>query len=165
MTPPPLNNTYLHTQSQPEYGDEQVDAGRDCRTRLARPDSQARTNGDREIFIFPVQLTTGRIGNLTRLILFLLYVMTIHTYIAENKTSEIKDLFSRKAAINTIVPRSPFFVFCTPKYCRLQKYNIMRYNVCVNEMAPFGPFAAFIKGCITFYGSGRKGGQPVRQNG
>ena len=33
------------------------------------------------IFIFPVQLTTSRIGNLTRLIHTLLYVMTIHTYI------------------------------------------------------------------------------------
>ena len=32
--------------------------------------------------IFPVQLTTSRIGNLTRLIhTLLLYVMTIHTYI------------------------------------------------------------------------------------
>ena len=33
--------------------------------------------------IFPVQLTTSRIGNLTRLIhtLLLVYVMTIHTYI------------------------------------------------------------------------------------
>ena len=31
--------------------------------------------------IFPVQLTTNRIGNLTRLIHTLLYVMTIHTYI------------------------------------------------------------------------------------
>ena len=30
--------------------------------------------------IFPVQLTTSRIGNLTRLIYSLLYVMTIHTY-------------------------------------------------------------------------------------
>ena len=30
---------------------------------------------------FPVQLTTGRSGNLTRLIHTLLYVMTIHTYI------------------------------------------------------------------------------------
>ena len=28
---------------QPEYGDEQADAGRDGRTRLARPNSQART--------------------------------------------------------------------------------------------------------------------------
>ena len=35
-------------------------------------------NGDREIFMFPVQLTTSRIGNLTRLIHILLYVMTIH---------------------------------------------------------------------------------------
>ena len=32
------------------------------------------------MFIFPVQLTTSRIGNLTRLIHTLLYVMTIHTY-------------------------------------------------------------------------------------
>ena len=31
--------------------------------------------------IFPVQLTTSRIGNLTRLIHALLYVMTIHTYV------------------------------------------------------------------------------------
>ena len=38
------------------------------------------THGDREIFIFPVQLITSRIGNLTRLIHTLLYVMTIHTY-------------------------------------------------------------------------------------
>ena len=30
-------------QIQPEYGDEQADAGRDGRTRLARPKSQART--------------------------------------------------------------------------------------------------------------------------
>ena len=36
-------------------------------------------NGDREIFIFTVQLTTSRIGNLTRLIHNLLYVLTIHT--------------------------------------------------------------------------------------
>ena len=29
---------------QPDYGDEQADAGRDdCQTRLARPNSQART--------------------------------------------------------------------------------------------------------------------------
>ena len=39
------------------------------------------THGDRGLEIFPVQLTTSRIGNLTRLIHTLLYVMTIHTYI------------------------------------------------------------------------------------
>ena len=40
-------------------------------------------NGDREIFISPVQLTTSRIGNLTRLILTpAIHVMAIHsTYI------------------------------------------------------------------------------------
>ena len=38
----------------------------------------ARVQGN---IIFPVQLTTSRIGNLTRLIHTLLYVMTIHTYI------------------------------------------------------------------------------------
>ena len=37
-------------------------------------------NGDRGILIFPVQLTTSRVGSLTRLTLLLLYVMTIHTY-------------------------------------------------------------------------------------
>ena len=36
--------------------------------------------GDREIFIFPVQLTTSRIGNLTRLILTLA-ICDDHTYI------------------------------------------------------------------------------------
>ena len=39
------------------------------------------TNGDRETFIFPVQLTTSRIGSLTRLIHSLLHVMTIHVVI------------------------------------------------------------------------------------
>ena len=60
-------------QIQPEYGDEQADAGRDGRTRLARPNSQART-GTGEYF-FSGQLTTSRIGNLTRLIHTLLYGM------------------------------------------------------------------------------------------
>ena len=31
------------SKHQPKYGDEQADAERDCRTRLARPNSQART--------------------------------------------------------------------------------------------------------------------------
>ena len=45
------------------------------------PSSQARTGTGKYLF-FPVQLTTSRIGNLTRLIhTLLLYVMTIHTYI------------------------------------------------------------------------------------
>ena len=53
-------------QIQSEYGDEQADAGRDGRNRLARPNSQARTGTEK--FIFLVQLTPSRVGNLTRLI-------------------------------------------------------------------------------------------------
>ena len=34
-------------QIQPEYGDEQVDAGRYCRTHLARPVFQARTRTEK----------------------------------------------------------------------------------------------------------------------
>ena len=60
-------------QAQPEYGDEQAGAGRDCRTRLSRETKFSGANADREIFIFPVQLTTSRIGNLTWLIHTLLY--------------------------------------------------------------------------------------------
>ena len=68
-------NSVSKHQIQPEYGDEHADAGRDCRTLLARPISGA--NADREIFIFPVQLTTSRIGNLTRLIHTLAVCVTI----------------------------------------------------------------------------------------
>ena len=68
-------NPVSKQQIQPEYGDEQDDAGRDCRTRLATKLSGA--NVDRGIFICPVQLTTSRIGNLTRLIHIL--CVTIHT--------------------------------------------------------------------------------------
>ena len=36
-------NPVSKRQIQPEYGDEQADAGRDCRTRLAGPNFQAQT--------------------------------------------------------------------------------------------------------------------------
>ena len=36
-------------QVQPEYGDEQADAGRDYRTRLARPNHRARTRTGKNI--------------------------------------------------------------------------------------------------------------------
>ena len=45
-------NPVSNHQIQPEYEDEQADAGRDCRTRLAIPNSQARTNVDREYPFF-----------------------------------------------------------------------------------------------------------------
>ena len=56
-------------QVQTEYGDEQADAEWDGRTRLARPNSQART-GTIYAYIFPVQLTASRTGSNTRLILY-----------------------------------------------------------------------------------------------
>ena len=58
---------------------EQADAGRDGRTRLARPNSLART-ATGKLFDFSVRLTTSRIDNLTRLIhTLVLYAMIIHT--------------------------------------------------------------------------------------
>ena len=59
---------------------EQADAGRvqpnpSCETKFSG------AKGDRGISFFPVQLTTTRIGCLTRLIHTLLHVMTIYTYI------------------------------------------------------------------------------------
>ena len=76
------NPVRKHHNVQPEYGDEQTDAGRDCRTNPSRTTKFSGANADGEISIFPVQLTTSRIGNLTRLIhtLVISYVMTIHTY-------------------------------------------------------------------------------------
>ena len=41
-------------------------------------DQFSGANGDMEMFIFSVQLTTSRSSNLTRLIHTLLYVMTVH---------------------------------------------------------------------------------------
>ena len=47
-------NSLSKHQIQPEYGDEHANnAGRDCRTRLARPNSQARTRtGKCSFFLF-----------------------------------------------------------------------------------------------------------------
>ena len=90
-------------QIQPEYEDEQADAGWDCRVRLARPNSQARTNADREIFIFPVQLTTCGTGNLTRLIHTLAAIcVIILTYSAGtfNMPTSYQWVWEREAHIN-----------------------------------------------------------------
>ena len=56
---------------------ERADKGWVSRTYLARPNSQVLT-GTGEISIFPVQLTTSRIGNLTRLVHTLLKVLATH---------------------------------------------------------------------------------------
>ena len=57
-------NSVSKHQVQPEYRDEQFSGA----------------SGDREIFVFPVELTTSRIGNLTRLILTLATYLCIYVY-------------------------------------------------------------------------------------
>ena len=54
--------------------------------------------GDRGIYIFRVQLTTSRIGNLTRLIHTLKYVMTMHTYYIPIVGAESRFLFVRRVS-------------------------------------------------------------------
>ena len=67
----------------------------------------ARRQGN---IISPVQLTTSRIGNLTRLIHTVLYVMTIHTYIlSANIRSRVRSL---GGAIPLRPHGTPFPAFC-----------------------------------------------------
>ena len=65
-------------QIQPECG--KLAGGRG--TGRPNPSHETKFSGangdDRKIFIFLVQLTTSRIGNVTRLIHTLLYMMTIY---------------------------------------------------------------------------------------
>ena len=58
---------------------------RDGTAKPVSRDQILRPNGDREILFFPVQLTTNRIGNLTRLI-FTLAKCDDHTYILYGHT-------------------------------------------------------------------------------
>ena len=67
-------NPVSKLQIQPEYGGTGL-PDPSCETKFSG------ANADREIFIFPVQLTTRRVGNLTRLIHTLAICVTIHTYI------------------------------------------------------------------------------------
>ena len=56
---------------------------------------------------------------------------------------------------------SPIPVFCF-LYSKILPVTEMRLNVCLNEMALFGPFTALIKGCSSY---GRNGGHPTRGDG
>ena len=67
-------------QIQPEY-EEMSRLTRDGTAEPVSRDQILRHAREQGNIIFPDQLTTSRIGNLTRLIHTLLYVMTIHTYI------------------------------------------------------------------------------------
>ena len=77
-------NPFSKHRIQSEYGEGAGWRG----TGRANPSRKAKVSGvnrNREMPIFPVQLTTSRIGNLTRLIHTLIYGMAIdtcvHTYV------------------------------------------------------------------------------------
>ena len=62
-------------------------------------------NGDREILIFPVQLTTSRIGNLTRLILTLAtydHHTYKHTYYNTVPTKSLRNIDGCKPFTHTM---------------------------------------------------------------
>ena len=67
-------------QIQPEYG-KMSRLTRDGTAEPVLRDQILRHARGQGNIIFPVQLTTSRIGNLTRLIHTLLYVMTIHSLV------------------------------------------------------------------------------------
>ena len=53
-------------QIRPAYGDEQAGAGREGKAEpVSRDQILRREQGQEKVFIFPVQLTTSNIGNLT----------------------------------------------------------------------------------------------------
>ena len=70
-------------------------------------------NAGKEIFIFPVQPTTSRIGNLTRLIHTLALCVTIHTYISTYIAPEIPLFFTSNAAVIVCQEQSTFLSFST----------------------------------------------------
>ena len=75
---------------------------------LDRKISEQRTSqsyGDRGISIFPVQLTTSKIGNLTRLIHTLLYVMTIQSSNESTRNNPKNDL--KKGRKKQVTPANP----------------------------------------------------------
>ena len=82
---------------------------------LPNPSREAKFSGgneDREIIIFPFQLTTSRIGNLTRLIYTLLYVMTIDVkYRSNNVGHDIRDKCARNVCLRPSMKGATYLVY------------------------------------------------------
>ena len=70
-------------------------------------DQILRREGDREMIIFPAQLTTSRIDNLTRLIYTLLYVMTIHTCVPHSHAQTNTHVRSCPGPVRVLYTRVP----------------------------------------------------------
>ena len=75
-----LSHTHGGFARAPPFGNDSSDNDKPP-PNLSRETQFSGANADREIFIFPVQLTTSRIGNLTWLILTLSKCVTIQLYI------------------------------------------------------------------------------------
>ena len=125
---------------------EQTDAGR---PNPSRETKFSGANADKEIFFFPVQLTTSKIDNLTRLIHTLAICVTIHAYIHSRTCfffsfffldlSLFPSTFCTISAfslygeyvIRSFLPNGVFlpcdhgldFLFLTPAYLRFQSIN------------------------------------------
>ena len=69
-----------------------------------------------------------------------------------------------KVAVNTIVPRSPFFCFCTSKPRLLHTSEKTRSNISVNGMALFVLFTTCVKGKKSADTHGERGGLPTRRD-
>ena len=114
-------NPVCKHQIQSEYGDEQADAGRDCRTRLARPNSQARTRTGKysvSLFSWP----RAGLATLPGLSIFLLYVTTIHTYCCINRSRAMRILliYSTKKVSNVLLS----LTYNYGDWLQVQRYNI-----------------------------------------
>ena len=95
---PSIDNT-LCTSSSPKTFDLSSGEGVSTGTGLPDPSRETKfsgTNRNREIFIFPVQLTTSRIGNLTRLITLAICddhpsILHVHTELAKRNKIVIQN--------------------------------------------------------------------------
>ena len=76
----PTSDLYIKELGVPDYGTVVILTRDGTAEPISRDQILRHARGQGNI-IFPVQLTTSRIGNLTRLIHTLLCVMNIHTYI------------------------------------------------------------------------------------
>ena len=86
------------------------DVVRDGRTCLARPNFWTQAGTGRKKNIFPVQLTTSRVGNLIRLVHTLLFVQTIHIQTNKNPltvSAGFTDIFADSWAMYWHIGNTP----------------------------------------------------------
>ena len=99
---------------------------------------RARGQGN---IIFPVQLATSRIGNLTRLIHTLLYVMTIHTYILRLNLV-LTGFLPSSAAASIYLFKPPYAIGSVPSLKK--KLNASKPP----ELSPSGGMSKYLGGNI-----------------